>query len=144
MAWESSSTPPAQATLRVNLNRPLPDPHLLPLLPGEGLQAGLFLGRGVGRAGLVPLASGTVAFDGRDISQLSEAEMRPLRRRMQMVFQGPLRVPSSAEPELTRSTIKNANADFRVSRRKSPHKIAEIFPAKAANVDHMADGYTFA
>lgn len=33
-------------------------------------------------------SAGTVAFDGRDISALSSAEMRAMRRRMQMVFQG--------------------------------------------------------
>jgi oligopeptide/dipeptide ABC transporter ATP-binding protein len=32
---------------------------------------------------------GTIRFDGQDISHLSEAELRPLRRRMQMVFQDP-------------------------------------------------------
>jgi peptide/nickel transport system ATP-binding protein len=32
---------------------------------------------------------GRIVFDGRDISQLNENEMRPLRRRMQMVFQDP-------------------------------------------------------
>src|SRR5919204_3207589 len=33
--------------------------------------------------------SGTIRFEGRDISKLGEQEMRPLRRRMQMVFQDP-------------------------------------------------------
>jgi peptide/nickel transport system ATP-binding protein len=32
---------------------------------------------------------GRIVFDGRDISQLNESELRPLRRRMQMVFQDP-------------------------------------------------------
>ena len=32
---------------------------------------------------------GRIVFDGRDISQLGETELRPLRRRMQMVFQDP-------------------------------------------------------
>src|SRR3954447_13538268 len=33
--------------------------------------------------------AGTIRFDGQDIAKLSENEMRPLRRRMQMVFQDP-------------------------------------------------------
>jgi peptide/nickel transport system ATP-binding protein len=33
--------------------------------------------------------AGKVVFDGQDISGYSEAEMRPLRRRMQMIFQDP-------------------------------------------------------
>ncbi|MGC2832637.1 MAG: dipeptide ABC transporter ATP-binding protein [Methylocella sp.] len=37
---------------------------------------------------LVP-ASGTVSFDGRDLTQLDRSAMRPLRRSMQLVFQDP-------------------------------------------------------
>ena len=33
--------------------------------------------------------AGRILFEGRDISQLGENELRPLRRRMQMVFQDP-------------------------------------------------------
>jgi peptide/nickel transport system ATP-binding protein len=33
--------------------------------------------------------AGSIRFDGQDITNLSEREMRPLRRRMQMVFQDP-------------------------------------------------------
>ncbi len=40
-------------------------------------------------ARLYPLTSGTVTFDGRDISRLSARQMRPLRREMQMIFQDP-------------------------------------------------------
>ena len=32
---------------------------------------------------------GRIVFDGTDITHLSEGEMRPLRRRMQMIFQDP-------------------------------------------------------
>jgi peptide/nickel transport system ATP-binding protein len=45
----------------------------------------------VGRAilRLYEPTGGRIVFDGRDISSLREAELRPLRRRMQMIFQDP-------------------------------------------------------
>jgi ABC-type glutathione transport system ATPase component len=46
----------------------------------------------LGRAllGLVRPAAGSVVFDGRDITALDERSRRPLRRRMQMIFQDPM------------------------------------------------------
>jgi peptide/nickel transport system ATP-binding protein/oligopeptide transport system ATP-binding protein len=38
---------------------------------------------------LLDLTGGTVRFDGRDISKLSQRKLRPLRREMQMIFQDP-------------------------------------------------------
>ena len=38
---------------------------------------------------LIAVQSGQVLFDGQDITALSEAAVRPLRRRMQMIFQDP-------------------------------------------------------
>ena len=45
------------------------------------------LGRALLR--LTELTSGRIEFDGRDISTLSRAQLRPARREMQMVFQDP-------------------------------------------------------
>ena len=46
----------------------------------------------LGRAllGLVKPTSGTIVFDGHDITRLDEGAWRPLRRRMQMIFQDPM------------------------------------------------------
>jgi len=40
-------------------------------------------------AGLIPLTSGAVTFEGRDITNLSRRAMRPFRREIQMIFQDP-------------------------------------------------------
>ncbi len=54
----------------------------------------------LGRAllGLVEPTAGTVTFDGADITALDEKARRPLRRRMQMIFQDPM---SSLNPRHT-------------------------------------------
>jgi oligopeptide/dipeptide ABC transporter ATP-binding protein len=40
-------------------------------------------------AGLIPITSGTVHFEGRDITNLSRRAMQPYRREIQMIFQDP-------------------------------------------------------
>src|SRR5271156_2222553 len=54
----------------------------------------------LGRAllGLVKPMAGSVVFDGSDVTALDEAARRPLRRRMQMIFQDPM---SSLNPRHT-------------------------------------------
>jgi ABC-type glutathione transport system ATPase component len=61
----------------------------------------------LGRAllGLIKPVSGTVSFDGTDISGLDERAMRPLRRQMQMIFQDPM---SSLNPRQTIGRILTA------------------------------------
>jgi ABC-type glutathione transport system ATPase component len=39
---------------------------------------------------LVDVAAGRIVFDGVDVTRISEQEMRPLRRRMQLIFQDPM------------------------------------------------------
>jgi oligopeptide/dipeptide ABC transporter ATP-binding protein len=54
------------------------------------------LGRTVLR--LLDPSAGRIVFDGHDISQLSQSALRPLRRRMQMIFQDPY---ASLNPRMT-------------------------------------------
>ena len=51
---------------------------------------------------LVEPTAGTIRLRGRDITRLNKADMRPLRREMQLIFQDPL---SSLNPRMTAGAI---------------------------------------
>ena len=65
-------------------------------LVGESGSGKTTLGRTL--LGLVPATSGSVEFEGRDITRMSERELRALRREMQVVFQDP---HASLNPAMT-------------------------------------------
>lgn len=67
---------------------------------GESGSGKSTLGRALVR--LLDPSAGSVTFDGRDITHLSEAELRPLRRNLQMIFQDPM---SSLNPRRTIASI---------------------------------------
>jgi oligopeptide/dipeptide ABC transporter ATP-binding protein len=65
-------------------------------LVGESGSGKTTLGRTL--LGLVPATEGSVEFEGRDITKLSERELRRLRRRLQIIFQDP---HASLNPAMT-------------------------------------------
>jgi len=65
-------------------------------LVGESGSGKTTLGRTL--LGLVPATSGSVEFEGREITRMSERELRVLRREMQIVFQDP---HASLNPAMT-------------------------------------------
>ena len=79
--------------------------HGVDIAVGKGETVGIVGESGSGKTtlgrallGLLKPAAGSIAFDGADITALDEGERRPLRRRMQMIFQDPM---SSLNPRHT-------------------------------------------
>ncbi|UCF30330.1 MAG: ABC transporter ATP-binding protein [bacterium] len=71
--------------------------------------------------GLLPASSGRVIFDGDEITSLDRAEMRPFRRRMQIIFQDPV---GSLNPRKTVGSI--VGEPLRVARRSGESVPAEV------------------
>jgi peptide/nickel transport system ATP-binding protein len=81
--------------------------------------------------------AGRIVFDGRDITNLSEGELRPLRRRMQMVFQDPF---ASLNPRHSVGRIvgEPLRTHGLASRKEAASRVRELLlavglPADAAN-----------
>ncbi len=91
---------------------PKPVLHGVDIVVGRGETVGVVGESGSGKTtlgramlGLVTPRSGSIRFDDQEIVGLDEASMRPLRRRMQMIFQDPM---SSLNP---RRTIRHILVD---------------------------------
>jgi oligopeptide/dipeptide ABC transporter ATP-binding protein len=85
---------------------------------------------------LLDPTSGIVEFDGRDISRLSAAQLRPIRRDVQTVFQDPL---SSLNPRHTVGTI--VGAPFRIQRAPTELGIKAAVQALLERVGLSAEHY---
>src|SRR5262245_53636853 len=86
--------------------------HAVDIAIGRGETIGIVGESGSGKTtlgrallGLVHPRAGSIRFDGREIVGLHESAMRPLRRRMQMIFQDPM---SSLNPRRTIRSILSA------------------------------------
>jgi oligopeptide transport system ATP-binding protein len=95
---------------------------------------------------LDPPTSGQVIFEGRDMSTLSQAEMRAMRRRMQVIFQDPY---SSLNPRMTVGQIiaeplsVHRIVPDRVARNARVHDLlryAGLLPSMARRYPHELSG----
>ena len=81
---------------------------------------------------LLDVTGGTVRFDGRDISHLSQRSLRPLRREMQMIFQDPY---SSLNPRKTVGQI--VGAPFAIhGQKKAKTRVQELLETVGLSPEH--------
>jgi len=86
---------------------------------------------------LVDPTEGRIVYDGRDIAHLSQAELRPLRRKMQIVFQDPY---SSLNPRMTvRDIVGEAIRIHKLAKDKKEEeeKVADLLVKVGMRPDHM-------
>jgi oligopeptide/dipeptide ABC transporter ATP-binding protein len=82
---------------------------------------------------LLDRTSGTIRFDGRDISGLGWRQMRPLRREMQMVFQDPY---SSLNPRHTIGSIIGAPFAIHKTPGSTKSKVQDLMNRVGLNPEH--------
>jgi len=86
---------------------------------------------------LIPATSGRVKFEGRDILPMSERQFRPLRRRMQMIFQDPF---GSLNPRFTIGEIVGEALEIHfpeMSRTDRADRVSELLKLVGLHPDMM-------
>ena len=106
-------------------------------LVGESGSGKTTLGRTI--IGLVSATAGSVEFDGREITRMSERELRHLRREMQIVFQDP---HASLNPAMTIAQLVEHPLQIHRIGTKSERqgRVAEFYAASAVDDMALADG----
>jgi oligopeptide transport system ATP-binding protein len=81
---------------------------------------------------LMDITSGSIRLDGTEIGRMSQAQLRPLRPRMQMVFQDP---QASLDPRMTVEAIIREPLDehSRLSAAKKRERVLELMDAVGLN-----------
>ncbi len=93
----------------------------------------------VGRSilGLVPSLAGHVWFEGKDLRALSQDELRPLRRKLQIVFQDPM---ASLDPRMrVRDLIAEGMQSFGIgaNEKERTERAAAVLKRVQMNPDHL-------
>jgi glutathione transport system ATP-binding protein len=84
---------------------------------------------------LLPATSGSVRFEGRELTTQSRRELRPLRREIQVVFQDPF---ASLDPRMPVGEIvaEPLHVHERWDRSTGPGRVAELFRLVGLNPEH--------
>lgn len=103
-------------------------------LVGESGSGKTTFGRSVLK--LIPATSGTIKFEGKDITKLSGGKVRPLREDMQMVFQDPY---GSLNPRMTvNQIVSEPLSNFkRGSGREMREQVQELLRIVGLNPNHI-------
>jgi len=104
-------------------------------LVGESGSGKTTIGRAILR--LLEPTDGQIVFEGQDITRMGEAELRPLRKQMQMVFQDPF---GSLNPRMTIASIVGEALTIHFPEMKRParrDRIAELLRRVGLQPEHM-------
>jgi len=84
---------------------------------------------------LLPATSGSVRYAGRELTEVSRRQLRPVRRRMQVVFQDPY---ASLDPRMPVGEIvaEPLRVHGRWDRRRGPERVSELFWLVGLNPEH--------
>jgi peptide/nickel transport system ATP-binding protein len=82
---------------------------------------------------LLDPTSGTIHFDGQDITKLSQRRLRPLRREMQMIFQDPY---SSLNPRKTVGQIVGAPFAIHKTQGDTKARVRELLSRVGLSAEH--------